>query len=146
MNDSGTYALVIAVRDTLDLEIGRLGYFSLKPGYYIYVGSALGGLSGRLKRYMSAAKKIHWHIDYLMQSAAIEQVWFSLSQDRLECTWNDIVTTLPGAQLAVPGFGASDCRCRSHLTCYPRMPRFKLFEQRTRQSGLPKVHLIDLTF
>ena len=145
MNDSGTYALVVALGAELRLRAGRLGIHSLIPGYYVYTGSALGGLSGRLRYHLKLEKRLHWHIDYLLQEAVLAQIWYALGQLRLECTWNAIVKGLHGAISCIPGFGASDCQCCSHLTYFPTIPSFNPFEQKLRQSGLPEVYLLDLT-
>lgn len=144
MKDSGTYALVIALNAAFRLVVGRLGVCTLQPGYYVYVGSALGGLSGRVGRHLRSEKKLHWHIDYLLQRASIVQVWYALGQDKLECVWNVIVNDLPGAETSIPGFGASDCKCSSHLTYFPDEPPFDLFGEKLRQSALPQVHKIGL--
>jgi Uri superfamily endonuclease len=145
MNDSGTYALVMPLGVRLRLRAGRLGIYSLIPGYYVYTGSALGGLSGRLRHHLKLEKRLHWHIDHLLREAAVAQIWYALGQLRLECTWNAILRGLPGAISSIPGFGASDCQCSSHLTYFPTIPSFNLFEQKLRQTKLPEVYRLDLT-
>ena len=116
MRDSGTYALVITLPTELSLQIGKLGVYNFQPGYYVYAGSALNGLSNRLKRHSRSDKKLHWHIDYLLQKANLTQIWYAMGPDRLECRWNMIIQNLPGATTSIPGFGSSDCHCSSHLT------------------------------
>ena len=145
MSDSGTYALVIALGVGLRLRAGKLGIHSLIPGYYVYTGSALGGLSGRLRHHLKSEKRLHWHIDYLLREAAVTRVWYALGQLRLECIWNAIIRALPGAISSIHRFGASDCRCSSHLTYFPTIPSFNLFERKIRQSKLPEVHRLGLT-
>ena len=145
MRDSGTYALVIALGVRLRLRAGKLAVHSLVPGYYVYTGSALGGLSGRLRHHLKQEKKLYWHTDYLLREAAVSQIWYALGKSRLECTWNVIVRGLPGAISFISGFGASDCQCSSHLTYFPTIPPFNLFEQRLRQSKMPEVYRLDLT-
>ena len=144
MNNSGTYALVIALEVGLRLRAGRLGIHSLIPGYYVYTGSALGGLSGRLRYHLKLKKRLHWHIDYLLREAVIAHIWYALGQRRLECIWNAIVKSLPGAISSISGFGASDCQCSSHLTYFLTIPSFNLFEQMLRKSKLPEVYRLDL--
>ena len=39
--------------------------------------------------------------------------------------WNPVKAELRGKVL-LPGFGSSDCGCRSHLACFNRIPRIKL--------------------
>ena len=145
MNNSGTYALVIALGVGLRLRAGRLGIHNLIPGYYVYTGSALGGLSGRLRYHLKLKKRLHWHIDYLLREAAIAQIRYALGQPRLEYIWNAIVKSLPGAISSIPGFGAPDCQCSFHLTYFPTIPPSNLFEQTLRQSKLPEVYRLDLT-
>ena len=38
----GTYALILSCKSNVRIEIGRLGTMRLQPGYYVYLGSALG--------------------------------------------------------------------------------------------------------
>ncbi len=137
--------MVMALRAELRLRVGRLGIRSLTSGYYLYTGSALGGLSGRLEYHLKLEKRLHWHIDYLLREVTVAQIWYALGQLRLECTWNAIVRDLPGAISSIPGFGASDCQCSSHLTYFQTIPSFNLFQQKLRQNKLPEVHRLDLT-
>ena len=69
----GSYILVIFLSKKVEIEIGALGVLSFSKGYYLYVGSAMGNvgsttLENRVKRHLSdsANKKIHWHIDFLL--------------------------------------------------------------------------------
>ncbi len=39
--------------------IGKLGTHVFPSGYYIYAGSVLRGLNGRLKRHLMAEKLLH---------------------------------------------------------------------------------------
>ena len=50
MRDGGTYALVIDLGVGIRLRVGKLGIHGLPPGYYVYIGSALGGLSADRQR------------------------------------------------------------------------------------------------
>jgi Uri superfamily endonuclease len=134
----GTYALIILTRNWLRLRIGKLGIHDFPPGYYVYVGSALAGLHGRLKHHLKPEKRLHWHIDYLLQQAIVAQIWFAYGEDRHECTWNAILAELPGATPMVRGFGSSDCRCYTHLTHFLTAPSLGDFRQKLRQSNLPR--------
>ena len=140
MDNAGTYALVILNGDRLLLPIGKLGIHDFPSGYYIYIGSALRGLNARLKHHLKEGKSLHWHIDYLLSQATIIQIWYSLGMDRLECIWNMILAGLPGAASAIPGFGSSDCRCRTHLTYFLATPSFDSFRQEVENRGLPRLH------
>jgi Uri superfamily endonuclease len=123
----GTYALALWLAQPATIAVGRLGEFTFPAGYYLYVGSALGpgGLKARLARHLrrqASDKRIHWHIDYLRERAAWVGAWAQASARRLECRWAAAVLRRPGAQVVAPGFGASDCRCRSHLVHLPALP------------------------
>jgi len=113
----GTYALFLQLGQDTPITVGRLGTFSFRVGYYVYVGSALGsgGLSARLARHHRQQKRLHWHIDYLLARAHIVGILADTSGERLECAWARKWLDTPGARSIVPGFGASDCDCPAHL-------------------------------
>ncbi len=113
----GTYILLMQLSTAQSLMIGRLGMFDLAAGWYAYVGSAFGsgGLAGRLKHHFKPAPRPHWHIDYLRQVAPLVEVCCAASDTRLECTWAAALKHMPGAEIPIPRFGASDCRCEAHL-------------------------------
>ena len=141
MLDAGTYALVIRVQQKLSIKVGRLGVCTFLPGYYIYAGSALKGLNARLERHRREEKKMFWHIDYLLEHAEINEIWYCLSTERLECRWNTAITKLPGAEIAVKNFGSSDCKCLSHLTRFVQKPSFADFQKALKLSGWPEALL-----
>ena len=62
----GTYCLLIHLKQDSKITIGKLGEKNFQKGYYIYVGSALNSLKTRIQRHLRKEKKIHWHIDYLL--------------------------------------------------------------------------------
>ena len=108
----GSYLLIIKLeRDTI-IPIGKLGEIAFNKGFYIYVGSALSGLEQRIKRHLRENKKIHWHIDYLLQYAKIVNVFYKENNVREEC---HIAKKLDKKLLSTPGFGCSGCICKSHL-------------------------------
>jgi Uri superfamily endonuclease len=108
----GAYLLVIRLEAPRLINVGRLGAIKFEAGGYIYTGSALGGLKGRIERHFRREKKFHWHIDYLLEFANIENVVTIETGERLECC---LARTLNKHFQQVPGFGSSDCKCRSHL-------------------------------
>jgi len=124
--DCGAYCLLIRFRRRQRLRVGRLGVFDFPAGFYVYCGSALGGLAARLRRHVRKAKRLHWHIDYLLASPAarIVETRTYPSERRLECVLARAVLATPGARVAAPGFGSSDCRagCPAHLIYFPRRP------------------------
>jgi len=113
----GTYALLVHIRSATALQMSRLGTVHLRPGYYVYVGSALGagGVPGRVNRHLrpTEEKRPHWHIDSLTELGVIEEVWWAEGGNRQECAWASVLTE--AGKLAAAGFGASDCRCAGHL-------------------------------
>lgn len=112
MVDRGTYALLVHVPYELALSVGELGAVSFKPGYYAYVGSALGGLEARVGRHLREEKKVHWHIDHLLLHARAVDVVAAESEERKECV---VAGELAKILSSVRGFGSSDCKCESHL-------------------------------
>ncbi len=107
----GTYVLGMELPSPAVITIGALGDISFKAGVYAYVGSAMNGLRRRIARHLRSEKKIHWHIDYFLQAAAVRRVWYAPGQQR-EC---ELATALADRCAPVAGIGCSDCRCRSHL-------------------------------
>jgi len=94
------------------VRIGSLGSFDFPAGLYIYTGSARRNFEARITRHLSTAKKMHWHIDYLLAAPGVK-VREVRRFAEAECTINQ---SLDG-DIPVIGFGASDCRagCGSHL-------------------------------
>ena len=95
------------------ITVGKLGNILFQPGCYCYVGSALNGLKARVARHLRHEKKTWWHIDYLLKRADVVEIVWGLSSDRLECRIAEALRS-QGVE-SIPGFGASDCRCISHL-------------------------------
>jgi Uri superfamily endonuclease len=108
----GTYVVLIEVSRDCRIEIGAKGQVTFPAGHYAYVGSAMGGLRGRLRRHLRSAQSLHWHIDYLLTVGQVREVVAVPSEIRLECC---VATYLRESYTWVPGFGATDCRCPSHL-------------------------------
>ena len=119
----GSYVLILALRRDRILRVGRLGEFRLRRGTYLYAGSAMCGLRQRVSRHLSPSKTPHWHVDYLLERAEVVGVLALASPARLECAMAKALAELPGAEQPIPRFGASDCRCSSHLVWLPRRPR-----------------------
>jgi Uri superfamily endonuclease len=122
----GTYLLLLHLAEAKRIAVGHLGLVDLPSGWYVYVGSALGGLGPRLRRHASLTKRHHWHIDALRGSAALVAVAIRPGSDRLECSTAARVAALPGASRPIRRFGSSDCRCLSHLVHAPVRPDLRL--------------------
>ena len=122
---TGTYALLIRLTTGRRLIVGKPGprecparkfpARKFPEGYYLYLGSALKGLEGRLRRHLQHDKKPHWHIDVLTNAETVAQIWRSEGDEGRECLWAQAAPLHPGASVPVPGFGSSDCRCTTHL-------------------------------
>jgi Uri superfamily endonuclease len=108
----GSYVLLIRVGSRKEIRVGKLGVLNFRPGFYAYVGSALNNLDKRIGRHLGSTKKMHWHIDYLLEKAEITEVFRIESPERLEC---GIAGKVSERLEPVPGFGCSDCGCGSHL-------------------------------
>jgi sugar fermentation stimulation protein A len=111
--DRGSYLMIYHLPRKKLIEIGGLGKVSFNPGYYVYVGSAMNGLSKRVERYRRIRKKVHWHIDYFSGVAEFHAALPVRSEDDLECALASAMSSL--SEWSVPGFGCSDCSCLSHL-------------------------------
>ncbi len=114
---TGTYALCIHVPDGHGIAVGKLGSIRFARGRYVYVGSALCGLQPRLRRHLSRhGKKMHWHVDFLLQYAFIEFLCFAETTLKKECDVSRFFVERHADFTPVPHFGNSDCSlCPSHL-------------------------------
>ncbi len=108
----GSYVLLIELSEKQTIAIGNLKAVHLRRGGYAYVGSAMGGFKSRLNRHLKGNKSPRWHIDYLLQQAPISDIILCETKDRVECA---IAQALSRQFESIPGFGSSDCKCRSHL-------------------------------
>ena len=114
--------MCILIQEDVQIEIGALGKLLFLKGYYFYIGSAMGRsgsttLLNRVKRHVSLSprKKVHWHIDYLLESKITKIVRLCLipSKQKLECVIaKELLDVSDGY---IKNFGCSDCKCQSHL-------------------------------
>ncbi len=113
--DKGNYCLIIKMKDKASIKIGAKGIIDFKKGYYVYVGSALGTLSKRIKRHISDDKKKHWHADYLLldKNSEIKQVIYTYCTEKIECSISGEINKDTCEYIEY--FGCSDCKCNSHL-------------------------------
>ena len=121
--DKGIYCLVFK-NPACTVSVGALGAIAFRRGWHIYVGSALGsGGLARLERHIALSRardKIPtWHVDYLSTNPAfcLHSAIHAPTGERLECR---LAAALGGEN--VPGFGAGDCDCPSHLMYRRRIP------------------------
>ncbi|WP_254545693.1 GIY-YIG nuclease family protein [Halomarina pelagica] len=124
MNGAGTYTLLVRLPTAARVAFGAAGERALSAGWYAYTGSALGpGGFSRVDRHRELARGErdgrHWHVDYLLghPAASIEAAVTTDGEDR-ECA---VARALADGDTAapVPGLGASDCDCDTHLVFAP---------------------------
>jgi sugar fermentation stimulation protein A len=111
--ESGSYILILRLREESTIAIGGLGEIRFRKGYYLYVGSARRNLSPCVERHRRMRKRLFWHVDFL---CAVAEFHFAVpirTQDVLECAIARAVSEI--AEWEIPGFGSSDCLCSSHL-------------------------------
>lgn len=122
--EPGTYALLLRSDADQPVDVGRRGSLDVRPGWYVYVGSALGpgGLAARVGRHLRREKTCRWHIDYLRAVTEPEAVWYATGTSRMECRWAAVLARLKKATVPLEGLGASDCECRSHLVWFRTKP------------------------
>ncbi len=112
----GAYLLLAQLAVPLSLRIRTLPPVVLAAGRYVYAGSARGpgGIRARVGRHLRHGKRPHWHIDYLTEAAAGLQAIAVPDGD--ECALIGALLAAGGCEVAVAGFGSSDCRaCNGHL-------------------------------
>ena len=93
------------------IKIGKIGSINFKKGYYVYIGSAMNSLESRIRRHLSDEKKLHWHIDYLLEKSEITDVIYNENK-KVECELSQYIAQKTDG---VKDFGCSDCECESHL-------------------------------
>ena len=119
---SGAYILLMQIDRSMRIDIGKLGNLRFSPGYYAYVGSALGGLEKRIARHLRSNKKLHWHIDHLLVRARLIGAVYGFTKRRIECA---IASYLKRRLAYTKNFGSSDCSCASHLFYSNDLDRLK---------------------
>ena len=138
----GSYILLIQLPKGETIKVGSLPDTYFPTGSYAYVGSAMGGFKSRINRHLAKHKKPKWHIDYLRQKAPIRDIILCETEGRTEC----LIARALGSQFqAIPGFGASDCKCPSHLFFSTEENQMKSIVLATLTS-LPtdkRIHLIE---
>lgn len=149
-DDHGTYILLCCVDQMRRLEIGRMGVFDIVPGHYAYVGSACGagGLRARLQHHLDSIASPHWHIDYLLQFARPTEVWFAVSDRRMEQDWAELLEHSHKLRAPIPRFGSSDYRRSrtAHLFYSKKMPAFRWFRELIAETYEPLIRVEQRIF
>jgi sugar fermentation stimulation protein A len=111
---SGTYVLILRNEIQRTVEIGRLGNIQFEPGFYVYVGSALGSLDARIRRHVRRGKTHFWHIDYISPPVMeLERALPIRRKDRIETELAMRISQL--CDRSIKRFGSSDSPAPSHL-------------------------------
>ena len=117
----GSYILIMQNKQSMELDIGRLGRVTFNQGYYVYVGSGMGGVYERVKRHSRKDKKKHWHIDYLTpENMPIKRIYIICRAQRMEELLARRIEKI--SCKGVKGFGASDSSLSSHLFFFSSPP------------------------
>jgi len=125
----GSYVVILEVLQKVDIRVGSLGKIAFNKGYYAYIGSALNNLEKRIERHIRKHKKIHWHLDYVLQNRNVKiiTVFYKKSVKKKECI---IAKSVAQYGKAIQKFGCSDCKCESHLfkiMKYDFLKEFKIY-------------------
>ena len=118
--EGGTYTLLIELGEPATITFGAAGDRALEAGWYAYTGSALGsGGFARVERHNRLAAgehdARHWHVDYLLGhgAARLDDDVRTAGVDA-ECRTAAAIVEADGVE-PIPGVGATDCDCGSHL-------------------------------
>ncbi len=135
--DQGSYVLALDAAAPFRLRPGALVERLLDAGVYLYVGSAFGpgGLRARLSRHWSGAERLRWHVDYLRRQTHPLAAWYQPQAQPMEHAWARVLGAGRGLAPAWPGFGASDCRCFTHLFYASELPSLGAFKARLSRAG-----------
>lgn len=119
MIKKGVYVLILKLDQESDIQIGKLGKFLFRNGFYAYTGSALGsGGFKRVERHFNVSNGKNstrkWHIDYLLPKSRIMHAILIPTEDTIECKLARNIMKISGISI-VPGFGCTDCKCETHL-------------------------------
>ena len=147
----GVYALVITIPTDIDVQIGTLGTQRFERSERVYVGSAFGdgstSLEHRIRRHYSREKKIHWHIDLLLEvTGPPTHVIWSESDKKKECEVANKLGQHADFIAGPKGFGSSDCRakCGTHLFKHNGRNTWKTMSQLFVAMGLEPHSLDDM--
>ncbi len=111
--DKGVYILIFKLNTDKTINIGSLGNVSFEQGFYLYIGSAMGGLRKRISAHLSQTNRLRWHVDYLSKEATLIQVCYRITSSSIE---DEIALKMAELLKPIPRFGSSDSKkTKSHL-------------------------------
>lgn len=133
----GVYILKIKLEEEKEIKIGALGLQTFRPGYYFYAGTAQKNFEARIKRHYSQSKNFHWHIDYFLDQANLKKD-FSFKLPAVGECFLAHVLIKAGGLTPIEGFGASDCKCGSHLIYFSFAQGKKVIENLMKNRNLSR--------
>lgn len=138
----GTYALMLSSAKSGRISVGKLGDLTIEPGFYIYVGSALGpgGVGARVAHHLRPCTRPHWHIDYLRAHVIVSRVHYCLDTRHREHLWARRVGKMAGASIPLRRFGATDCDCDSHLYFFRELPSLRQLAEALQNLSVAKCY------
>ncbi|MFW9799114.1 MAG: DUF123 domain-containing protein, partial [Candidatus Thorarchaeota archaeon] len=118
----GVYCLIFRIHQETIVPFGSRGDVGFVPGDWVYVGSAMGTsstrLENRISRHFSTEKKLHWHVDFLIEKVGLPVgvVWAEAERE-MECMVAEKLRLDEDFEIGPRGFGSSDCsgHCGSHI-------------------------------
>lgn len=108
------YAIYMDLPSDRSIQIGKLGTFTFIKGTYIYVGSAKRNIKARVNRHLKKDKPFKWHIDYLRPHCEVIKI-ITYENSFTECFLAEKIRKENHGTFPVHKFGATDCKCFSHL-------------------------------
>ena len=125
-NLQGVYILVLELKNHLKINSNRFTWM-IKPGFYLYFGSARGktatNLRNRLLRHLKRKKKIFWHIDHFTShsDAKTISIYYNTCSEITECSALQEIKDEFQESITISNFGSSDCKsnCGGHLLFFP---------------------------
>ena len=117
----GVYTLIIYFHRLCSVSTRKNVSVVVKPGLYLYTGSALGygstSLEARIRRHCARRKTEFWHIDRILacRASQVVAVVFAETSRKAECSLNGALLERRDFNTVAKGIGSSDCRCDSHF-------------------------------
>jgi Uri superfamily endonuclease len=104
--NKGSYLLFMNVQEKIEVS-SKSSCWIIDSGLYVYVGSAMSTLTGRVKRHLTEKKKKHWHIDFLTSRSKIILAILLPSKAKKEEEISQLVNEFGKP---IKGFGSTDCK------------------------------------
>ncbi|MCJ7640173.1 MAG: GIY-YIG nuclease family protein, partial [Euryarchaeota archaeon] len=80
--------IILWLASAKDVTVGKLGTIAFAPGFYAYVGSAMGAAGfKRVERHLDVSagrnKTQKWHVDYLLNVSEVFETIEIATQERI---------------------------------------------------------------